>query len=130
MFLVRAAICAKCGTSRGCCLLPLAHRPPRHREERQEPFPQGLQPVAVAAVEQLSGGPDRVAELAVIRLPPHVASPARLPGELLDVHALVEAELGVRAAQAGLLDAAPGALAGTVGEGVVVDPDHPRLDLV
>ena len=38
-----------------------------------------------------------------------------------------EPELGVRAPQAGLLHAAPGARAGAVAEHVVVDPDHPRL---
>ena len=48
----------------------------------------------------------------------------------LDVHALVEAELRVRAPEAGVLDAAPGALAGAVRVRVVVDPDHARLDPV
>src|SRR3954447_12508544 len=111
-------------------LAALAHRSARHVKQRPEALTQGLQAVSVAAVEQLGRVANGVRELAVIRLPPDVARPAGLPGELLDVDALVEAELGVRAAQAGLLHAAPGADAGAVRERVVVDPDHPRLDLV
>ena len=84
--------------------------------------------VRALAVEQLRRGADRLAEGAVVGVPPEVAGQPRLPGVHLDVDALVEAEFGVRAADAGVLDAAPGALAGAVAEGVVVDPDHPRLD--
>src|SRR5215204_6081554 len=122
-------ICGKTGR-RGSPLTALAHGSARHLNQRADPLAQCLQPVAVAAVEQLGRVADRVTELAVVRLPPHVASPARLPGELFDVHALVEAELRVRAAQARVLDTTPGADAGAVRERVVVDPDHPRFDLV
>src|SRR5262245_14051290 len=111
-------------------LLALLHRAPRHLDQRPEPLAQRLQAVAVAAVEDLRRGADRVGELAVVWLPPQIPCPAGLPGELLNVHALVEAELGVGAPQAGVLHSAPRALAGAVGEGVVVDPDHPGLDLV
>ena len=47
----------------------------------------------------------------------------------LMLRALVEAELRMRAAEARVLHAAPGALAGAVRVGVVVGPDHSRLDL-
>src|SRR5207342_2742839 len=87
-----------------------------------------LRPRRPLAVEQPRGGTHRLAEGGVVGMPPEVPGEARLPGVLLDVGALVEAEFGVRAADARVLDAAPGALAGAVAEGVVVDPDHPRLD--
>src|SRR5256714_8663260 len=61
-------------------------------------------------------------------MPPEVAGEPRLPGDKLDVGALVKAELRVRAAEARVLDAAPRALAGAVAERVVVGPDHARLD--
>src|SRR3954453_23331431 len=63
--------------------------------------------VLVAAVEQLcrrmKAGPER----AVVRVPPEVARARGLPRDVLHVHALVEAELGVRAAESRLLHPAP-----------------------
>src|SRR4051812_48448927 len=96
--------------------------------QRCRTLAQRFGPDLAFAVEDLRRGFDRLAQGLVIGVPPEVAGQARLPGVGLDVDALVEAEFGVRAAEAGVLDAAPGALAGAVAEGVVVDPDHPRLD--
>src|SRR4051812_2473541 len=96
--------------------------------QRCRTLAQRFGPDLAFAVEDLRRGFDRLAQGLVIGVPPEVAGEARLPGVGLDVDALVEAEFGVRAAEAGVLNPAPGALAGAVGEGVVVDPDHPRLD--
>src|SRR4051794_9917128 len=106
----------------------LLQRAPADLEQRAAALAQGLRPLRTLAVEQLRRGADRVAEGAVVGVPPEVAGEAGLPGVVLDVGALVEAEFGVRAADAGVLDATPGALAGAVAEGVVVDPDHSRFD--
>src|SRR4029077_8039049 len=97
-------------------LLALLHGPPGDLHQRPEALAQCLESVAVAAVSQLRRGADGVGQLPVIWLPPHVPGPAWLPGELLDVDALVEPELRVRAAEPGILDAAPCALAGAVRE--------------
>src|SRR5262249_18321648 len=89
---------------------------------------QRLRPDLAPAVEDPRRGPHRIAEGLVVGVPPEVTGHPRLPGVHLDVDALVEAEFGVRATEAGVLDPAPGALAGAVAEGVVVAPDHSRLD--
>src|SRR3954469_23067209 len=107
---------------------PLLHGSPPDLQQRRRPLAQRLRARLPFAVEDLRRGADGVAEGLVVGVPPEVAGQARLPGVGLDVDALVEAEFGVRAAEAGVLDAAPGALAGAVAEGVVVDPDHSRLD--
>src|SRR6187200_3659161 len=74
-------------------------------------FAQRLGADLALAVEDLRRGFDRLAEGLVVGVPPEVAGQARLPGVHIDVDALVEAELGVRAADTGVLDAPPGALA-------------------
>ena len=97
--------------------------------QRESALPPGLPAVGLTAVEQPSGRLDAVAERLVVGVPPEVADAARLPHELLDVDELVEAELRVRPAEAGVLHPAPGALAGAVGVHVVVDPHHAGLQL-
>src|SRR6516165_12533862 len=62
-------------------------------------------------------------------MPPQVADPRGLPDPKLDVHALVEPELGMGAADTRVFDAAPRALARAVAEHVVVEPHHPGLEL-
>src|SRR4029077_3306933 len=97
-------------------------------EQRPCALAQGLRASRALAIEQLRRGAHRFAQGAVVGVPPEVAGGPGLPGVHLDVDALIEAEFGVRPTDAGVLDAAPGALAGAVAEGVVVDPDHARLD--
>src|SRR4051812_22612475 len=79
--------------------------------ERDGAALEGAELVRIAAVEQLRGRVHRLAERLVVRVPPEVPRARRLPGDELDVHALVEAELGVRTADARVLHAAPRALA-------------------
>src|SRR5215207_7752325 len=117
--------------SRAKAVLPLEHVAQRlaaHTGQRQRAAAQRARLVGVAAVEQPRRGLHRLAERLVVRVPPEVARARRLPGHELDVHALVEAELRVRAADARVLHATPGARAGAVAEHVVVHPDHPRLE--
>src|SRR4051794_13803561 len=106
--------------------------PPQHLcaelGQRRRPSAQRGPLIRVPAVEELRGGVHRLAERCVVRVPPEIARARGLPHHLLDVHALVEAELGVRAAEAGVLRSAPGALAGAVRVHVVVEPDHPGLE--
>src|ERR1051326_2552670 len=107
---------------------PLSQSTSPYREQRSGALAQRLGADGALAVEQLRRGAHRFPHRLVVRVPPEVAGQPRLPGVHLDVYALVEAELRVRAADARVLDAAPRALAGAVAEGVVVDPDHARLD--
>src|SRR5882757_10833600 len=96
-------------------------------QQRPGAIAQGPRPYLAAPVEQLRRVAHRLAQGAVVGVPPEVPRQPRLPGVHLDVHALIEAEFGVRAAEPRALHPAPGALAGAMAEGVVVDPDHPRL---
>src|SRR5215207_2941266 len=117
--------------SRAKAVLPLEHVAQRlaaHSGQRQRAAAQRARLVGVAAVEQARRGLHRLAERLVVRMPPEVARARGLPGHQLHVHALVEAELRVRAPQARALNAAPGARAGPVAEHVVVHPDHPGLE--
>ena len=105
-----------------------ARRAPEPRQ-RRGPVPQRAPARRQRAVQQVRGLAQRLAERLVVRVPPRVADRRALPHAQLDVDALVQPELRVGAAEAGVLDAAPRALAGAVAEHVVVDPHHPGLEL-
>src|SRR5947209_4981995 len=79
-------------------LLLLAHRAGADLHQVAATLAERLQARAVTPVEQPGGGADGRAERLVVGLPPEVAGHPRLPGDELHVHALVEAELGVRPA--------------------------------
>src|ERR1019366_3016564 len=98
-------------------------------EQRGRAGPQRSGPDRGTAVEHRGGLAQRLAQRFVVRMPPGVAQGRALPHAQLDVHAFIEPELGVGAAQAGVLDTAPRALTGAVAEHVVVDPHHPGLQL-
>src|SRR3954454_16133587 len=82
--------------------------------DRNRAAPQRGALVVVPPVEQLRRGVHRAGDRLVVGVPPEVAQARARPGHELHVDALPEAELGVRAAEAGLLDTAPGAGAGAV----------------
>src|SRR3954467_8961898 len=103
------------------------HLAPEPRERAGAAL-QGLALVLVAAVEELRRRVEARAERAVVRVPPEVPRARGLPRDVLHVHALVEAELGVRATEPRLLHAAPRALEGAVRVHVVVDPHAARLE--
>src|SRR4051794_21435349 len=84
--------------------------------------------VLVAAVQELRCRVERGAERAIVRVPPEVPRARRFPGDVLHVHAFVEAEFRMRASQTGLLHATPRALARSVRVHVVVDPHTARLE--
>src|SRR5687768_12206614 len=84
---------------RGCASAVLAKGASADPKQRQAALAKRLQPLAVAAVEQTSRGAHGLAQGTVVGLPPEVSGEARLPGDQLYVHALVEAELRVRAAK-------------------------------
>src|SRR5882757_830191 len=90
----------------------LAQGAPAHPQQRHGALAERLGANGALSVEGLGRGADGFAEGAVVGLPPEVAGQPGLPGVHLDVHALVEAEFGVRAADARVLDSAPGALTG------------------
>ena len=104
----------------------VARQPRAELQQRPDPVAQRAGADRRAAVQDRRRLAQRLAERLVVRVPPGVADRRGLPHAQLDVHALVQAELRVRAAEAGVLDAAPRALAGAVAEHVVVDPDHAR----
>src|SRR5438874_11256737 len=85
-------------------------RAARHLGERQAALAPGPAAIGLAAVEQPDGRLDAPPERLVIGVPPEVADAARLPHQLLDVDELVEPELRVRPAEAGVLHPAPSAL--------------------
>src|SRR4051812_45939312 len=110
------------------CRLAPAHGAPTDLQQRPRPVAERLRPHLATAVQDARRVAHRLAQRAVVGVLPEVPGQPRLPGVHLDVDALVEAEFGVRAAEPGVLHAAPRALAGAVAEGVVVDPDHARLE--
>src|SRR5205807_6478086 len=79
--------------------------------------------VGVAPVQELGGRVERGPHRLVVRMPPEVAQPRGLPRHLLDVHALVEPELGVRSPDPGVLHTSPRTRTQPVRVHVVVDPD-------
>src|SRR5690606_7059899 len=76
-------------------------------EQRQGALAQRAQALGPGAVEDPRRAAHGLAQGAVGGVPPEIAGQARLPGVDLDVDALVETEFRVRAADAGVLDAAP-----------------------
>src|SRR4051794_33035283 len=66
-----------------------------HTGEREHASAQRAGLVGVPAVEETGGGLHRPAERLVVGVPPEVAGARGLPGEQLDVHALVQPELRV-----------------------------------
>src|SRR3954452_710329 len=75
---------------------------------------QSLDLLLSRPVEQLRGRSQRLRERIVVRVPPEVLELRRLPRDVLDVHAFVEPELRMRAADSRVLHTTPGALAGAV----------------
>src|SRR3954471_6940231 len=115
-------------TASSSALEDVSDRLAAHPHQREEAAAQRARLVGVATVEEAGGGLHCLPERLVVRVPPEVARARGLPGHELDVHALVQAELRVRAAEAGALHAAPGARAGAMAEHVVVHPHHPGLE--
>src|SRR5919197_4735915 len=82
--------------------------------DRDRAAPESAGLVVVAPVEQLRRRVQRLRYGFVVGVPPEVAQARARPGDELDVKAFVEAELGVRAPQPGVLHATPGTGAGAV----------------
>src|SRR5437660_8322329 len=83
-----------------------AERPAQQPRQRKRAVPQRGTLVGVAPVEELGDGGERLPERLVVRMPVEVPHARGLAGDVLDVHALVGAELRVDATEPGLLGAA------------------------
>src|SRR5205085_9085956 len=117
------------GAVRRLALDHVAGEPSSNLEQRAEAVAQRCGADRGSAIEDLRGLAKRLPQRFVVGVPPRVFDGRGLPHTELDVHALVQPELGMGSAEPRLLHASPRALAGAVAEHVVVDPDHARLDL-
>src|SRR3954454_6065838 len=90
--------------------------------------PRCTQPLEAFAVEDVERVAKRGCGAVVVREPPARLRAAAVGVHVLDLHALVQPVLAVRAPEARGLRAAPRRLPGAERVAEVVDPDHPRLE--